>query len=292
MKRNTLIAVSAIILAVLLLCSGCAAALQVLEDAETRQNTEAMLDALITNDFQAAYSLVSENCPEEDFKSVFTQMQKLLANTDSYELKLLSIHANSEISNGQKSRSISSVYEMTTRSSRIIVSIKMDSQIGLCSFHLTPYENTDYHSIGTLENMENATGVQWALLLLNVITIALTAFAIVDCCRQRIKKKALWLLLLILGFFSIGATISPTNFRFNFNLGWITAYSALIRYGSGTVMLRLMLPVGTIIYFVMRRSLLTKNTPSNTPNEEQAEPYEDGSNKDELSSPTLTDNHP
>ena len=275
MKKNNSLAVCAIVLAVLVLCSGCAAAIQDLENAEVRQNTEAMLDALITNDFQAAYSLVSNICTEEDFKPTFTQMQALLGNEAVYELKLLSIYTNSAISNGQKSSSVSSVYEMTTLSEKLIVSIRVDDQVGLSSFYLTPYKYTDYYFTGTLEKMEDATGAQWLVLLLNVIVLGFVVFALVDCCRHKIKKKALWILLLILGFASVGATVSPTGIRVNFNVGWITAYSALIRYGTGTVTLRLLLPVGAIVYFAKRRSLLQQpptvvpgNTELQTPPEE------------------------
>lgn len=261
MRKNNIIAVCALVLAVLVLCGGCSAALQGLENAEIRQSTEAMLDALLANDFQAAYSLVGESYTKEDFETRFTQMRGLLGDADTYELKMLSIYTNYTISNGEKRSVVSSVYEMTSESGRMIVNVRMVDQIGLGSFYLTPYENTDYYLTGTLDNMKDATGVQWGFLLLNVLAIGFTVFALVDCCRQEIKKKALWILLLILGFVSLGATIYSTGFRFNMNLGWLTAYSALIRYGSGTVMLRLMLPVGAIIYFVMRRSLLKQSAP-------------------------------
>ena len=221
-----------------------------------------MLDSLIANDFQAAYSLVKNICTEDDFRPTFTQMEEFLKDANTYKLKLLSIHTNNTISSGQKIRSISSVYEMTTEDNRIIVSVGMDGQIGINSFYLTPYENTDYYYTGTLNNMKGATATQWIFLLLNVLTIGLTVFALVDCCRQKIQKKALWILLLILGFFSVGITIYSTGFRLNYNLGWLTAYSAFIRYGSGTVTFRLMLPAGAIVYFIMRRSLLKDNTPT------------------------------
>ncbi len=269
-----------IILTVLMLCSGCTAVLQELENAEIRQSTEAMLDSLIADDFQTAYSLVKNICTAEDFKPTFTQMQEFLENTDDYALKLLSIYTNSSISNGQKLRSVSSVYEMTTNHNRIIVSVSMDDRIGLSSFYLTPYENTDYYFTGTLDNLKNTSGAQWCFLLFNVIVIGLTVYALVDCCRQKIKKKALWILLLILGFVSLGATISPTGFRFNLNFGWITAYSALIRYGSGTVVLRLMLPVGTIIYFIMRQSILKDHASAfASPENELAHPEENGADQ-------------
>ena len=230
------------------------------ENEEIRQTTETMLDALIANDFQAAYSLVKELCTEADFQPAFAQMRSLLSKADAYHLRLLSIYANTQITNGQKINSYSAVYEMTAGEERVIIDIRMDDQIGLSSFYLTPYEKTDYYSTGTLNNMENANAVQWAFLLLNVVAIGFTVFALVDCCRHKIKKKVLWIVFLIFGFFTVGLTVSATAMRLNFNLGWITAYCAFIRYGSGAAVIRLMLPVSAIVYFCSRRSLLKKSS--------------------------------
>ena len=275
MRKKSIISVCVIILTVLMLFSGCTAVLDELENTEVRQTTEAMLDALIENDFLAAYSLVDDICTEDDFSPAFTQMKQFLDDANTYDLKLLSVSANTSISNGQKISSISSVYEMMTENSRIIVSIRMDDQIGITSFYLTPYEKTDYYYTGTLNRMEGATVAQWGILLVNVIAIGLTVYALVDCCRKTVKKKVLWILLLIFGFLTIGATVSSTSLRFHFNLGWITSYSALIRYGSGTVMFRLMLPVGAIIYFIKRRSLLKAQTPAVVTPDSEPEPLEE-----------------
>ena len=69
-------------------------------------------------------------------------------------------------------------------------------------------------------------------------------------------KKTMWILLVIFGFVSPGMTVFAGGFRLFCSIGWIFAYSAVICYGSGTIMIRLMLPVGAVCYFFMRRSLL------------------------------------
>lgn len=292
MRKHLICVVFVIILAVLILCCGCTADLQALENEEVRQSTEGMLNALIANDFQAAYSLVDQICTEEEFKPTFAQMRELLGDADTYELKLLSIYTNGAMTNGQRILSVSSVYEMMTPNSKIIVNIRMDDQVGLSSFYLTPYEKTDYFFTGTLRNMKDTTGAQWGFLLLNVIAIGFTVFALVDCCRQKIKKKALWILLLLLGFVTLGATISSTGFRLNFNIGWITAYSALIRYGSGTTMLRLMIPAGAIIYFARRRALLKESAPAAAPSEDGAQTVKEEALPDPQPDPALTEDQP
>lgn len=277
MKKTNILAICVIFLVVLMLCSGCSSVLQLAENTELRQQTETMLDALISNDFDAAYSLVKHLTTKEDFKPTFTQMQALLNGAGGYELKMLSVHTNTSVSNGEKRSVVSSVYEMTYESGKLIINVRTVDQTGLDTFYLTPYEKTDYYYTGTPDHMDGATPVQWVFLLLNVIAIGLAVFALVDCCRHRIKKKVLWILLLVLGFFSVAFTISPTGFRLHFNLGWISAYSAFIRYGSGAVTLRLMLPISTLIYFIKRRSLLKAPAPTVTAPENEPAPLAESS---------------
>ena len=265
MKKTNALAVCSILLAVILLFSGCASVIQNFENEDLRQYTESMLDAVIANDSQAAYSLVSNICTEADFALAFTQMHAVVGNADTYTLKLLHVSTNHSVSSDQTISTSSAIYEMTTDLDRIIVSVSANNQVGLCSFFLTPYEQTDYYSTGTVTTMRGATFTQWLFLLSNLISVGITVFALVDCCRHTIRKKALWILLLIFGFVSLGATVSATSFQFNFNVSWLMAYSALIRYGSGTIMIRFMLPVGAICYFIARQSLLRASVPETSP---------------------------
>lgn len=258
MKKNRILAVFAIVIAVLLLISGCTAALQSLENKEVRQITETMLDAIIANDSQTAYSLVQHFCTESDFTSAFAQMQDLLGETTTYGLKLLYIQAHTSIDNGERTNSFNCIYELTDAAERLVIQVQTNDQYQLRTFYLTPYEYTDYHFTGTLKTMQDATLTQWSILLLNIIPYGLMVFALVDCCRNKIKKKILWVLLLIFGVITFSVTMSSSGMRLNFSLLSVTAYSALIRYGSGTVVCRLMLPVGAIVYLAIRRSLLEK----------------------------------
>ncbi len=272
MKKTNILAILAMALAVLMLCSGCSAVIDSMENQELRQTTESLLDALIADDFQAAYPLVSAICSESEFRLPYEQMKRVLAGTDSYELKLLSVYNNSSLTNGQTVRSVSSVYEMTTDSGKIIVSVVMIDGVGLSSFYLTPYEQTDYYATGTLTNMKGASAIQWVLLLLNVIPLGITVFAIVDCCKQPIRRKALWILLIVLGFVTIGITISSSTLTLNYSLAWISGYSALIIYGSGAVIFRLLFPIGAIIYLIARHSLLKKAAVAAAPVNNTPEP--------------------
>lgn len=249
--RNTVLCI--VILSLILVCAGCSINIDEFENAQIRQNCDAMLTALINDDFQAAYALVSNACTESDFAEPFRQLQKLLGDSKTYTLLLLNIHMDANLTNGESSSQIRSAYELTSETQHLVLDIAMDSQIGITTFLLTPYELTDYYYSGTFQTLRNAGFVQWLFLLLNVIPLGATVLAIVDLVRRKPRKKVLWLLALIFGFMTFGITVSQSMFRVNFNLSWITAYSALIRYGSGTTVARMLFPVGAVAYFASHR---------------------------------------
>lgn len=257
MKKRRIVMICAMLLAVLVLCSGCVD-VQAFEDSQVRQTLETMLDALIADDSATAYAMVKNICSEHEFIPIFQQMQNLIGKADAYQLELLSIHVNSSILNDTPSQTTRSVYRMTVAGRQLIADITTEVQLGIVGFYLTPYESTDYYFTGTITTMDGAGLGQWLFLLLNVVSLGLTLYAIVDCCRHKIPKKPLWILLMVLGFATISIAAGTSAVRLNFSLGWLTAYSALVRYGSGTVMVRLMLPAGAISYLIARRSLLKK----------------------------------
>lgn len=274
MKKFRAARIFAIVLICALLFSGCAAMVQKFENPELRQDTEAMLNALTADDFEGAYSLVRNLCTEAEFAPAYDQMRSLVAEAENYTLTLLSVSSNTNITNGDKVSTTQAVYNMESDLGRIIISVSSDSKYGLTSFWLTPFEETDYYFTGTLPTMAKADAGQWILLLSNLITIGFAVFALIDCCRHKFRKKITWILLIVLGFVTFGTTIGAAGFRTTVNIGWLTAYSALIRYGSGTFTFRLMIPCGAIAYFIARRSLLKSLSSGQAPEETKAFPEE------------------
>lgn len=268
MKKIRMIVAVIIALSLAILCVGCTPDLQKLDNPDIRQRTEAMLDALIADDFDTAYTMVSHICSKSEFGEIFQQMQQIVGNTGHYELELRFMQNRTSVNNEGKSTATHCTYEVSSETEHIIVDITVDGNNNITGFHVTPYEKTDYYFTGTLETMADAVPAQWIFLLVNVVALGVTIFALVDCCRQKIRKKALWIILVILGFITVGCTVSASMVQMNFNLGWITTYSALIHFGSGTMVVRLMLPAGAISYLIARKTLLEKaSVPTELPEE-------------------------
>lgn len=267
--RNMLLFALTVIM--LLSCVSCSSFVQMFDNEEIRTYTETMLDSILADDFDGAYAVINDICTEDEFVSTFNQINNALSDVQTYELSLLSINKNSNMTNGEVVNSIAASYKMTTNLDTYIVDVQTISTYDkLSSFYITPYEETDYYYTGTINNMKNATVMQWIMLLLNLVAIGITVFALVDCCRKKIKLKALWIIIIILGMVTVGVTFGASVLRFNFNIAWLFAYSAYIIYGGGTVVFRLMIPVGSIIYFALRK-LLIKKTVSVPENEQISE---------------------
>lgn len=257
----------AVLLLVLVILAGCSVNVQDYEDPQVRGQCEAILGALLTGDYEGAYGPFRNSVAESDFAPAYDQLRQYLAGTEDYELTLLSIHINTKKTDGEKTKVTSAVYEMDHAGKKTVLNISVQEGVGVVTFMLTPYEDTDYSSTGTLGRMKGASWVQWLFLLLNLVSLGVTVYAVAHCARRKMEKKVLWILVLVFGFFTVGATISDTVFRTDFTLSWVTAYSALIRYGSGTLVARLMLPVGAIVYFLTNR---TKSSALPRPEEPEA----------------------
>lgn len=260
MKILKISAVIVIAAAIMLSCCGCSTVKQIMDDEEIREYTESMIDALIADDFDAAYAVVDDICTKEEFSEPFTGMQEMLNETDDYTLELTSIYKNSSFTNGETVSSTTASYKVIAENKTFIVNVQKNSDYEkLCGFNIAPVEKTNYYYTGTINSMKDATAVQWVMLALNLPVIGIAIFALIDCCCRKIKNKALWIIIIILGFAAIGATLSESSVKFNINIGWITSYSALIRYGGGMIVFRLMLPVGAVVYLSMRNKLIKKS---------------------------------
>ena len=253
-----------LLLAVVLLlaCTGCSQLLGAMEDEELRGYTETMLDAVFQNDYATAYALVDDVCTEADFRALFTALRELFGDADTSGLELLQIYRNRSLSNGESVDSVRASYGMTVSEERYVIDVARHSSCeSLAAFYVTPYEKTDHYRTGELGAMGGANALQWVMLLSNFIAIALIVFALTDALRREIKRKPRWIVFIALGLVTVGATLGASQLQFNFNIGWLFAYSAFILYGGGTTVFRVMLPVGAIVYLISRNSLVVKPVP-------------------------------
>lgn len=238
------------VLLLLISFAGCAG---LFDDSAIRAKTEDMLDALIADDAAAAYAMVADACSQTEFDGVYAGMRQMLSGATSYELKRVSF--NFRTGNGETTTQ--AVYTMTANNGKAfaVQVAEATGYRGLAGFRITPKENTSLSYTGDLGHMQGADAAQWGVVILAGLTLVFVILVLIDCCRQKIKRKVLWILVILLGMVAFTFVTSSTSVRFNFNIGAFLSYSALLRYGDGSTALRIMIPLGAILYLCLRKKL-------------------------------------
>lgn len=243
--------------ALVLSLAGCGE-IKVEDDPEIRRGVEAFLDALTAKDADGAYAAVYSGIGQGDFNAAFAQMVPCVEGMEDYTLELM--HYNYSNRNGVET--IQTTYRMTAGEKCVIVTAsRIEGYEGLTGIHVVPEEQTTLRHTGTLGHMAGADAFQWVMLVLGILVWGFVIWMIVDCCRRKITRKALWLVLIILGTLVLTLTLSSGSVNFRFNFGLYLQLSALIRYGDGSSQLALVVPVGAIIYCAMRRRLVKQDPP-------------------------------
>lgn len=225
------------------------------ENEKIKQNTTEMLDALIAGDFSEAYNLVSEITTSTEFTSAFNQMSEYLDGVKEYELNQIGFNANT--TNGTTVTSVT--YLMKTNVKTYVVEAYTRTDVnGLYGFYILESQiNSDGVMCGTLFTMKGANFVQWLFLIIGFAELAFVIVVFIDAIKQKINKKPLWLLLILLGTLSIIINISNSGVNLNFSaIISLVNSTAFIRYATGATAIRIMVPVGAIVYLIKRKSLI------------------------------------
>lgn len=246
MKRNR-ICIALVLLCVALMLCACMTAE---ENQELKGKTQAMVDAVLANDMSAARGMLSTDITDAEFEIFYSQARALFGEASQYQLKQINWHKN--ITNGVTVQQAQ--FLMTAGEDTYILQIVTSSETtGIAGFRFDRYMETV--TTGTWLTMQGADGAQWVLLLIGLAEIGLMIGTAIDCARSKIKKKALWIVLILFG--SVIWTLSAVQGKvsFNLNVGLFLSHTALLRYSTGGFVLRLYLPVGMVIYWCLRRKL-------------------------------------
>lgn len=233
----------------LLICVlGMTACAKIPENAELKEKTTYMLDALLTGAYDEAYVQVQDVISEEEFEEAYDQLQEVLDGVDTYELEQVKIHTykNGDVTQTQV------VYRMKTNKVDMVVTVTESTEYeGLAGFYI----NYETKSIGTVTTMKEANAFQWLMLVFAGLETAFVIWMVVDCARRRMKHKVGWMIAILLGMFTVLFTIVSGRVSLYFNLSSLVGYSAFITYTTGGFTLRVLFPVGAIVYLCRRKHI-------------------------------------
>lgn len=222
-----------------------------IDDAKVRENTERMLSYILADDFENAYTMVCTVATREEFRQPYADIRTVLQGVTDYEL--VASYRNNNVTNGVSYVGIR--YMLTSGEQKILVeATRQEGGIGLVGFHVYTYDPVT--QTGTLTTMQGANAVQWIFLVIGLLEGGFMIWMFVDCCRSKIRRKWLWLILTLLGAVAISVTVgSGINFRYNIGL-FFNLHTALIRYSSGGFTVRLMFPLGAVLYVILKKKLI------------------------------------
>ena len=259
--KNTkiLFRLAAILMTVVLLLSfaACNPADLAEENAEVREMTEGMVDAILDNDPAAAYALFP-SLTQAEFDSFFPAARQYFSGVESYTLAMIGVNVN--VKNGVTQYTV--VYRMETNTQPYEITASTVSNVkGFYGFHVVSEEDGTTRFTGTLTTMKGANVAQWVLLVIGMATYAFVIWALVDCIRRKLKQKWACILMIIFGSVAFLFTVQSSGVNFNFNFLNILSYTALMIYQNppDALQLRIFVPVGAILYLALRHKWTIKD---------------------------------
>ena len=256
MKR--LIAVISLLLIPLLFFTSCG---EVTESKPLRDLTDRMIVAMRAEDAEGAFDLVAASCTKEEFDTFYEQFAPVFKEIGDYELY---VHATSE--EKQEGRQYESTqYILLSDTKQLVISANMEKGTSSLTGFLVgqPEENlkTYIETSGTVTTLDKTTGWQWVALVASLLEMAFVLWMAIDCILRKMDSKFLWLSLILLGMFSLAFSFGDGSFGFNFTVSFIFDYTALVGHVRDLVSLRVMIPIGAIVYFFMRKRLKAPTPP-------------------------------
>jgi len=207
------------------------------------------MTCLLSDDFDGAYGMAKHAAGEAEFRNFWDSVQVLADGATTYEMKQIGWNINTK--NGLTTRT--TTHQITFDNGKEIMFriVTRDDIEGIAGVHFS--EVTEF-----IESTNAyVPTVQIVLLILSVLAIAFAVWMLVDCLRRKIKHKVLWCILILL---NISFTVSVgESVGLQFMIGLLLQTSTIVADPSlATVSAKIVVPLGAIVYCVMRKKLALK----------------------------------
>ncbi len=245
MKRTTLLV--SLLLAALMLLTSCGGAIfDELDDSTADVFCRTFIDHIVHNEKEETYALVRELGSRAGFESMWETLRKSAEGASSVDIHMTNFwfftRDGVDYFKGQ-------------------YFVEYDN--GSCmNLSLTFEEAKDIVEIKYLDITEfitdarpTADTLSLILGIYSLLVLAFTVWMIVDCVRRRMLKKPLWIIVILLCF-SLTVLTGGKTLDLSFMVGLcVQASRATINYDYPAIATRILLPVGAILYFFLRKRL-------------------------------------
>ena len=247
MMKHKLISLIALLFAALLLFSSCGDIAS--ENKELRTLTDAFMEALLANDAETAYGIMNQKNDKEMFVQNFSEISEFFNGVTSYTLAQTGLHTS--IQNGTQTTTVT--YSMKTNDEKtyILQAAAIKGEEGLTGIK---FQSTDW----VMKKSESLSTLRIALLVYSLASAAFCIWMLVDCFKRKLSKKPLWILLILAGIkFAVRFTQAGANIHFSLGI-FFSLSGVSTNVTQGLVTATIILPVGAIVYFFLRKRLTKK----------------------------------
>lgn len=250
-----------LLLSVLLCCilSGCA---DFIKSEEMDKEVVNFIEALNEDDADRIFqSMYPDVVTREEFDESYEAVRKLWEKSDEYTTKLNSINTRKNYTQSGDFRICQAQYYVYTQAQDYTITFTYrsdDTGDGVYQFNLNVGAEPVLISGGFTTARENSA-FQWGLLVFSVLSYLFIIATAVDILRKRPRLFGVWLAasLTFLAFWIQIVQIAPANIRVGGNVCWFV-FSALKMYSTGGGRCVFAIPVGAIVYWCLRRKLLSQ----------------------------------
>lgn len=218
-----------------------------------RDECTAIVDALVADDKETAYAFFDPNAvPEENFSAFWEKVVPFFKDGGAYTLHELgeSLRATADF------QLHSEIYAVRFDGSGEYLQLGLAGDVlGGKLLNINFGEMKDRVLFGTVNDAPAVLQVIFAVY--TFATLAFVVWMLIDCIRRPLPKKAVWILLILLGGFSVGFTRS-VGLSVRAVMAWnpIFAMSSIaMDHFLSTVSVSLYLPLVAIYYFFNRKRL-------------------------------------
>ena len=231
-----------------------------------RELFDEFLSSAMDDNYDAAYALIKEAVSDAEFKNYWRAMQYVVGGASTYTVKQTGFQLNSK--NGVTV--CYTYYKVSFDNGRTAVFrlVTHSEYEGIAGIHCS--EVTDFLA----DTKRTVTLGTIATVILSALSIGFAVWMIVDCVRRKLKRKVLWIILIL---FSIGLKLTlGEELGILFKFGFFSHYSSIVADPfAKSIVISIFAPVGAIIYFFLRK----KHTVVPEPPVEITEPMEDTVNE-------------
>ncbi len=207
---------------------------------------EQFLNAVVKDDYDAAFALVEEAVSDADFREYWTVLHESAEGATAYESEQVGWNIN--VKNGVKMSATTWEVRLDNEKTIMLQLVTCDDIEGIAGVQFT--DVTEFMRYAD----KVVLPVNIVLLVVSLLAIAFGGWMFVDCLRRKIKYKVLWLLLILFGV-AFTVTVGAQS-GFHFSLGLMISLSSITADPTiASLLVKLVVPVGAIVYFFMRKRL-------------------------------------